>query len=167
MTARVQGFWKSLAKALARALPALVAAALALPAAAQEVTECDWRATPDAIPEPWEAHSRSFANGNVRLALLDAIEPAAGAFHLLVLSPPFDSLGARQCRIVGFDGTRGFAALDFAALAAAYDPATGLTFRLPGRLWLPEQDFTNALILIVTVNQATGAVTARTELGGE
>lgn len=158
-----QGFWKSLGKALARALPALAAGVVALPAAGQSVGDCDWRATAAAIPEPWEAHTRTFANGEVRLALLDTIEPGAGAFHLLVLSPPRDALGARQCRVVSLDGTVGFAGLDFQGLEADYDPATGLTFQLPGTVYSPGADGTESVMLEVTVNQATGAVTARTK----
>ncbi|WP_137702494.1 hypothetical protein [Marimonas lutisalis] len=140
---------------------------LGLPAQAQEVSQCDHRAHADGIPEPWEANTRSFANGEVRVALIDRIEPAAGAFYLLILHPPRGVLGERRCSLVGFGSGMGYAALDFAALTAGYDPARGLTLSLPGRLYLPEEGFTNSLIIHATVNQATGQVTANHELGRE
>lgn len=134
---------------------------------AQVVEECDWRARADAIPEPWEENARSFANGEVRVALLDGIEPAAGAFYLLILHPPRMELGDRQCHIVALNNNFGYAALYFSELEAGYDPSHGLTFSVPGILYLPEEEFQNSLILHVTVNQATGAVIASHELGPE
>ena len=148
---------------------ALLSLLLLLPglAAAQVVEPCDWRANPDAIPEPWEAHTRTFANGEIRVALLDNIEPAAGAFYLLILHPPRMELGERQCSIVALNNNIGYAALSFSELEAGYDPARGLTLTLPGILYLPEENFQNSLILNVTVNQSTGEVTATHELGSE
>ena len=74
-----------------KALLALAfAAAMAGPAVAQQVRDCDWLASAWNLAEPWEENTRTFANGAVRLALLDAIEPGAVPFHLLVLSPPWD-----------------------------------------------------------------------------
>ena len=53
---------------------------------------------------PWTAKPKPLgANGDIRIALIDVGEPAAGGFHLLVLSPPFGELGDRQCRIVTTD----------------------------------------------------------------
>ncbi|KMW60549.1 hypothetical protein AIOL_000711 [Candidatus Rhodobacter oscarellae] len=41
---------------------------------------CDaYQASALALPEPWEAHTRTYSNGAIRVALLDLIEPAAGA----------------------------------------------------------------------------------------
>lgn len=126
-------------------------------AQAQEVVECDWKASAANIAEPWEAHTRTFSNGKTRLALIDTIEPAGGALWLLILSPPYDELGDRQCRMVGYRGI-GFLNLDFAAMQASYDPARGLTFRLPGALYGDGVNNT-AITLSVTLNQATGAIT--------
>lgn len=150
------------------ALPAaLTLLAGALPGAAQSVSDCDWRARADAVVEPWEAHTRTYANGAIRVALLDTIEPGAAALNLLVLSPPYDELGGRQCKVVGFEQGLGFAGLDFAQLGATYDPATGLTVSLPGTIYFPEDGFSNSILLHVTINQATGDVTARMDLGRE
>lgn len=139
----------------------------AAPVAAQTVEPCDWRASAAAIAEPWQDNTRTFSKGAVRLALLDTIEPAAGAFHVLVLSPPYSELGDRQCRVVSFDGGMGFGNLTFSALEAGYDPAIGLMFSLPGTIFLPEDAFQNSVMLRFTLNQATGAIDARIDLGPE
>lgn len=143
---------------------------LAGAASAQAVIPCNdlsWAARADALVEPWEDYSATFANGAVRVALLDTIEPAAGAFYLLVLSPPYDELGGRQCNIVGFGESIGFANLAFETLTSDYVPGQGLRVSLVGRLYLPEEEFTNGLKLNLTINQATGDVIATTELGIE
>jgi hypothetical protein len=133
----------------------------ATPVTAQAVMPCDWQANAQALVEPWEETSRQFANGAVRVALLDTIEPAAGAFYLLVLSPPYDDVGGRQCKVIGAAPGIGFAGLDFGALASGYDPARGLTLQMPVTLFMPEDGTTRATLLNVTVNQSTGNVIAQ------
>lgn len=108
----------------------ILAAVLALPttpALAQVVTPCarDFAAQAQNITEPWEQNIRSFANGAVRIALMDTVEPAGTPFHLLVISPPRDELGSRQCRLISAAAGAGFAAMDLAGLAARYDPEIG------------------------------------------
>ncbi|MDJ0821491.1 MAG: hypothetical protein QNJ09_06725 [Paracoccaceae bacterium] len=136
--------------------------ALAAPATAQEsanIRDCDWQASARNIVEPWADYSRTFSNGITRLALLDTGgEPAAGSYYLLMLSPPYGVLGDRQCRVIGNDGI-GFGFLDFPALDASYDPAIGLTFVLPAEVF-DGVGFENR-VLTVTLNQATGAISAR------
>lgn len=144
----------------AAVLAALCGAAGA--AGAAEVVLCEgFRASAENIPEPWEANSRSFANGAVRLALIDTVEPAAGAFHLMILSPPYDELGGRQCRLVGAGAGMGFAGLSFEGLSAAYDPARGLTWTLPVRHFDPVTAGFRDGVLSVTLNQATGQIVVR------
>lgn len=128
---------------------------------AQVVTDCDWRARADAIVEPWDLFTRTFANGDVRLALLDTVEPAAGALHLLVISPPFDTLGSRQCKVVSLDANTGFAGMQFEDLQASYDPARGLIFILDVQTYTPESADLDPAVLTVVVNQATGLITPR------
>ena len=135
----------------------LLLGALATPAAAQEAVPCDWAARADGIVEPWEDTTATFANGAVRLALIDTVEPAAGAFHLLILSPPLGELGERQCRTLGIGGM-GFAGLDFASLQAVYDPARGLIFTLAATQY-DGADFRPAT-LEFSLNQATGVIRA-------
>ncbi|WP_233517022.1 hypothetical protein [Pseudotabrizicola alkalilacus] len=135
---------------------------LALPVAAQDVAECDWRAAAQAIAEPWAANTATFANGAVRLAVMDVLEPAAGAYHLLILSPPRSELGERQCRVMSADGSFGFAGLSVVGATASYDPATGLTVSLPAKRWSEGDVFTDTRLL-VTINQASGAISGSLE----
>ncbi len=138
----------------------LALAVFATPVAAQEVIDCDWQARADAIVEPWEDNTRTFANGDVRLALLDTIEPAAGAFHVLVLSPPYDEVGGRQCKTIGVGGGAGFSGVGFEDITAEYDPVKGLSFWLEVDYYDGElADFSGGS-LSFSVNQQTGAVEA-------
>lgn len=141
--------------------PGLLIAALLTPgtdAAAQEVADCDWRASAQAIVEPWDANTRTFSNGKTRLALRDTVEPAAGAFHLPILSPPYSELGERQCRVIALDGIIGFAGMTFSALIAGYDPARGLLFDIPVRYVDPAKRDIASGWLGFEVNQASGAI---------
>lgn len=145
-------FAKSLSLAVLLALPTL--------ASAQEVTTCErWESSARNLAEPWEDNTRTFANGNVRIAVLDTIEPAVGAFHLLVLSPPYNELGDRQCRMISYGGA-GFAGIDFTSLTAGYDPTSGLGLDMHIQAFDPAYDDIMPLGLGITINQATGEVKA-------
>ena len=139
----------------------LCAALAAAPVQAQVAAPCDWQAAAQAIVEPWEDNTRTFANGEVRVAHLDTIEPALGAAWLLVLSPPRGELGARQCRLIGLSETMGFPGMDFASLAAGYDPSTGLVLTLDVTLVSDDGATFTPRRMAVTVNQATGAIVPR------
>lgn len=141
----------------------ILAAALCLAplaTAAQEVSDCGWQASAMAIPEPWEDFSRTFANGNVRVALLDTVEPGVVPLWILVLSPPYDELGIRQCQVIG-TGQYGFSDVFFPTLTADYDPARRLIFQIDVKVYVPETSDFALERLEFTVNQATGDVTAR------
>jgi hypothetical protein len=136
-------------------------------AVAQIAMPCDGQACADAIVEPWEYNAATFANGAVRMALLDTIEPAAGAAYLLLLHPPMNEMGGRTCTVVGLVDGLGYAAIFFVDLVASYDPAAGLTFRVPDVIFLPEQSFQNSAELKITVNQAIGDIAVTHRLGNE
>lgn len=140
---------------------AAVALAMAMAPAmtlAQEVGVCDWRSSAASIVEPWEEYSRTFSDGKVRIALLDTLEPAATAVHVLILSPPYDELGARQCRVLSHHDASGFSNADFSTLDATYDPAVGLIFEIAVEVMgaVGPEDRT----LRFTLNQATGGIGA-------
>lgn len=139
---------------------AVALALLAAPVSAQEVADCDWRASAFAVAEPWEANTRTFSNGKTRLVLSDTIEPGAGAFHLIILSPPYGELGERQCKVVSYQGSIGFAGLEFSALSAAYDPDQGLLFDVPVQYYDNTLGDMNHAWLSLVVNQATGQIRA-------
>ncbi|QPH54428.1 hypothetical protein [Pontivivens ytuae] len=113
---------------------ALALAAL-LPATAQAqavVTACDveWASAAN-VADPVESSFAYFANGEVRLLLLDTIEPALGYNHIL-LQWPDDTLPGGRCRVISaVEGGGGFAGVDFAALSARYDPLVGLVIEVP------------------------------------
>ncbi len=136
-------------------------------AAAQELRDCDWVASARNIAEPWGQNTREFANGAVRITKMDTIEPAAGSVFLTVLSPPYGELGDRQCKVIGWSHGVGFTELYFNDLLASYDPALGLIFQLPARIYDPEYAFSNSAILSFVVNQATGEINADVALGNE
>ena len=57
-----------------------MAAALTLvPASlpAQVVTPCGDGPRADSIPEPWDQNTATYAEGNIRLTVIDTVEPAA------------------------------------------------------------------------------------------
>ena len=145
-------------------LTAIAAAAFVLPAlaTAQVVTECGWVGSPANIVEPWQAHSRTYANGAIRIALLDTEEPVCCAAHLLVLSPSGDDEGPayRQCHVISDrDGGLGFNLIDFEAISASYDPALGLRLEVPFWRYTDGRDRGLPGALALRINQATGAVT--------
>ncbi|QYX58275.1 hypothetical protein K1T73_07920 [Roseovarius sp. SCSIO 43702] len=128
---------------------------------AQTVGECDWRAGADALVEPWDENTALFSQGKVRIALLDRVEPAAAAFYVLILSPPYNELGERQCRILSRREGMGFAGLSFDTLEADYDPAVGLIFTMQAKEF-DGLDYHPATLRF-TVNQATGEIAGRIE----
>lgn len=149
-----------------RRLAAALALMAAAPAVGQSVSDCDWRSDMRLIAEPWESATRTFAKGAVRLVLLDTIEPAMTPFQLLVLSPPHDELGARQCKVVHGDHGLGFYDMDMGALEAGYDPAVGLMFSLPVAIWGEGHEAPAPATLQFSLNQATGAIAARLGIAG-
>ena len=137
----------------------LIAMAIAFSAGAQEVSDCDARARADNVMEPWEENTRVFAGGRTRIAALDTIEPAAGAFHLMIVSPPFDTLGARQCKVVSLGGGVGFAGMRIDRMTSSYDPAKGLSLSVPVRV-LDASGAPQEALLNVILNQGTGDISA-------
>ncbi|MBZ0127766.1 MAG: hypothetical protein K8F59_01495 [Rhodobacteraceae bacterium] len=135
-------------------------------AAAVTVEQCDWRARADAIVEPWADYSRTFSNGKTRLALLDVIEPAAGALHILVMSPPYDEMGGRQCKVISAASGIGFFGVEFTALDASYNPAIGLMFMVPVQVYDGSTGMGRGAWLNFNLNQATGQIDAWL-VGGE
>ncbi|MDP1738708.1 MAG: hypothetical protein Q8L23_14870 [Caulobacter sp.] len=110
------------------ALALLGALVFASPALSAAVRECDG-ATEGAynIVEPWEANSRTFYQGRVRVAFLDTGgEPACCSGHLLVIFYADDNPESFTCRLVSESDGRGFAGIDFKGLRSSYDPARGL-----------------------------------------
>jgi hypothetical protein len=135
------------------------------PVSAQMVTDCESYVTSaQMVAEPWETNTATYAKGAIRVAVMDTVEPAAGAFHLMILAPSDDELGFRACHLVSETSGIGFGGMTLQGAKAAYDPAKGLTLRLPTSFWLPDTDSYVDGILAVTINQATGVVSAAREV---
>jgi hypothetical protein len=138
-------------------------------AAAQVVVDCDtesWIASPANIFEPWEEHTRTFANGNIRIAHLDTGgEPVCCASHIMVLSPfgqGADWPVYLQCRLISDGAGAGFFWAEIAAAQASYDPARGLLVSIPVQRWhqgVESGEPARPGTLRVRINQATGGVT--------
>jgi hypothetical protein len=147
-------------------LPLSILAALTLttvPVSALTVSACNEMADVRAVAEPWEANTRTFANGEVRFVVLDTIEPAAGSFHLVILHPPRDELGGPMCTMLSVAEGIGFSSMDLGVATATYDPARGLAISLPVGVYNADTAAFDAQSLSLTINQSTGRVEAVVE----
>ena len=106
------------------------------------------------IAEPMANSIKTFANGEVDLVLIDTVEPAAAAFHVMVLHPPRDEMfGTRDCHLIG-----AFSGIMWEGLRSSYDPATGLHFFVEAQVYQAETALFVPMEAEITVNQATGEV---------
>lgn len=114
------------------------------------------------IPEPWEINTRTFANGDVRLVLLDTWDPANYAVHLMItyVDPDLHESEGRACVIISDRGGRGFQNMSLLDMAAGYDPATGLSFSIETERYISEDEPVDHGVLNVNLNRATEQVTA-------
>lgn len=142
------------------ALSALLLAPAIAAADPAAVTSCADRALAFNLVEPWEANTATYGNAAIRIALLDTVEPAAAAVHLMVISPPLDELGLRQCRLISLAPGSGFYDVDFGGRSADYDAGRGLTLTFPAQRFVPDTGLGAPAKLTVTVNQRTGKIAA-------
>lgn len=145
----------------------LTAAMCPAVAMGQVVNECDRVGEARSIVEPWEDHSRTYANGVIRVAAIDTGgEPVCCSSHLMVLSPSGngeDGPVYRQCRIVSQTENFGFYAVDVGGIDARYDPARGLTLDVPVATWhtgMENGADPHWSRMSVTINQSNGDVSA-------
>jgi len=136
---------------------------MAAPAGAQAIRACDWVGNPAYIVEPWESNTRTFANGAIRLALIDTDgEPVCCPIHLLILAPVGEVEGPawRACHLLS-DGAPGigFNDIDLPGIAASYDPELGLRLEVPVWRYTDGLDRGRPARVAVRINQATGTVT--------
>ena len=112
------------------------------------------------IVEPWEASTATFANGDVRIALIDTGEPQNTPYHLLVLSPSVGAASGRTCQVLSWSGNTGWGFIAFESLYAEYDPAKGLFIQFEG--FVPPEEVTIPQVISFTLNQSTGQIDGRT-----
>ncbi|MBV7408453.1 hypothetical protein [Maritimibacter sp. DP1N21-5] len=147
-----------------------LAAALALltaPALAQTVTDCAQEVDLRLIAEPWDSATRAFPEGDIRVVLLDTRDPAPVPFRLLILSPPYNDDGTRQCKVISGAEDWGYANMDLAAHDAAFDPDTGLLFSLPVTIWRAADETTGPATLSFSLNAGSGEIATNLDLPGE
>lgn len=130
------------------------------------ISQCDWPANLQNIVEPWDDHTRTFSNGNIRIANVDTQgEPACCSSYLAILAPTGSevALESRQCALLT-DGAQasGFNWIDFPSISASYDPGLGLLLLVP----VERYDFQGTLnggtipdIVNIRINQANGNIT--------
>lgn len=150
-----------------KAALAFVLAVLAAPTLAQSVGDCGAWASARYLAEPWELHSVTVADGQVRLAVLDTFEPAHTAVHLMVLSPAPNGAHERQCKVVSMKPPAveggvptGFLSLDFAARKDRYNQRRGLDISMRGGVYDALRGATDMGVLTVTIDATTGEVSA-------
>jgi len=144
-----------------------LALALAGPVAAQQVRPCGnggdfpYETTAMAIAEPWEANTRSFAGGDIRVAVMDTWEPALGAYYLMVLfwSGGGSEPDIRYCNVVS-NGSLGFVSMTLEGLKTSYDPAQGLLLSVPTTFYNPADNELEEGVLEVLIDRKNLKVTA-------
>ncbi|WP_298496486.1 hypothetical protein [uncultured Maritimibacter sp.] len=149
------------------ATPAFAQGPTLTPPAAATVSDCNGETDLRHIAEPWDTATRAFPEGNTRVVLLNMTEPAEVPFKLLVLSPPVDDAGLRQCKVISGGEGWGFAAMDFAAHDAAFDPAAGMLFSLPVTVWQSSDDTARPATFSFSLNAETGEIATKLDLPGE
>lgn len=142
---------------------AAVMLVLASTAGAQVVRDCDpLLAQARNIAEPWEQSILTLLDGEIRLAVIDAIEPGAVPFHLMILTPPYDEHGARVCHVVSRTAdVFGFSALTLAGMVTTTDAAGRLNLRLQAGTYNDQTGATDPGVLTVIIDPLKGQVTAR------
>lgn len=131
------------------------------PSMAQSVVPCEGVIDISMITEPWELYSRAYAEGAIRIfEALVAPTMAAGAAIGVIHPVPGDPYPMRTCTAVLYEeqGSRYFVEAVISETRSSYDPAKGLTLRVPVRFPDGRQPIEAVEII---VNQATGSVTAR------
>jgi len=147
---------------------AMVLVFMAVNARAQEVAPCRYDgdnaylSSIGVVAEPWEENTRLFADGAVRLVVIDTEEPAFAAVHLAVLMWGKAEIGleARVCFLVSF-GSAGFYDANLAGMQTSYSPAAGLVLTVPVSRYDPALDQAVVAPLELIINRQSNTVKAR------
>ena len=132
---------------------------------AQRVQPCfdgdriPYRASAEAVAEPWEENTRSFAEGKVRIAVMDTGEPAYGAYYLMVMYWPGGDGALRICDLVS-QGEVGFVGMTLNGMEAGHKAGLGLVLKVPTSFYNPVEDEFEEGVIEVLVDRAANQVTA-------
>ena len=130
---------------------------------AQRVQPCfdgariPYRATAEAVAEPWEENTRSFADGKVRIAVMDTGEPAYGAYYLMIMYWAGGEM--RTCELVS-QGDVGFVGMTLNGMEASYKAGLGLVLKVPTSFYNPVEDAFEDGAIEVLIDRAANSVTA-------
>ncbi|MCD9149415.1 hypothetical protein [Pseudophaeobacter flagellatus] len=129
-------------------------------AGAQSLEECDWVASARNLVEPWQDTTRTYANGAIRVALLDTGgEPTCCSNHLLILSPHPDY--GQACHVLSRQPGLGFRQVFLDAATRGYDPSKGVLISVPVGLYDPDTggvDTASVSAVHIRINQSLGLV---------
>ena len=129
-------------------------------ATAGELRQCGVESNLANIWEPWEDYTRTFANGNIRIAAVDTGgEPTCCAEHLVILSPHPE--WNRSCTVLSSNGSLGFNYMYFDEITTSYDPAKGLLLAVPVSYYDYEASGADRFepeTFHIRINQTTGTV---------
>ncbi len=110
-------------------------------AQAAVIGECGDLNSLENLVEPWEKNTKSFYNGQVRIALVDTGgEPVCCSTHLVIMVPSNDEMGGSKCMVFSQEkytsegeapSYMGFQSIDFQNIKSSYDPAKGLSLSIP------------------------------------
>ncbi len=145
--------------------PILILSLLGVAANAQQVQPCfekdsiPYRASALAIAEPWEENTRSFADGQVRIAVMDTGEPAFGAYYLMVMYGSGNESELRACDLVS-QGELGFVGMTLNGMEAGYKAGLGLVLQVPTSFYNPVEDEFEEGVVEVLIDRAANQVTA-------
>jgi len=133
---------------------------------AQRVTPClegadiRYEASVLAIAEPWEDNTRTFADGDIRIAVIDTYEPAYGAYYLMVMYWAGNNSELRSCDLVS-QGELGFVGMTLEGMEASFKPGLGLVLQVPTTFYNPVEDEFEDGFIEVVVDRAANRVMAR------
>jgi hypothetical protein len=150
-----------------RLAAAALTAGLALTAPAAEAAawlgDCNDYATVSLVAEPWEANTRTFYNGEVRVAVVDTNgEPVCCSSWLVVVYPDKqDELGGRACMMLGSDEGLGFTGVDVKAIRSTYAADKGLTLTVPVRRMNADGASTRAETVTLVLDVGAGKLAVR------
>ena len=126
------------------------------------VLDCGKWAGAATIIEPWEAHTRTFSQGSVRVAVVDLGEPDCCAQHLIVLFPA-NMYDGRGCAMVARNALvpNGWAKVGIDEAEALRDEIPGLRVSVPVYSYdyrTGGADKASRRIIHLRVRQAAGTV---------
>lgn len=114
------------------------------------------------VAEPWGENTRVFAEGAVRLVVLNTGEPAFASYHLLVMFWGGNDFGMVEhfCQITSLSRL-GFYDVTLASMESRYDPSLGLVLTVPVSLYDAESDRAVVQPLDIAINRQRYSVQAR------